>query len=213
MILSAKLKVIYPFSKRRKRSYTNSFKFHPFQDLLLRLSMLDSFQGATFQIIIFMKKEPIYKMMKLMRETFWTIADIDTSEQKAEYRQAMKDLRFKFNFFHRIILLDIVLFLYGESVKQGVMDQETFPIHAYFPKFIPFAVMVIYLTMNVVLNVTCPVLTGILMFTSVGLAEQQFKILSRKFEGAFDDVTPNKNDKLAKDRLRECNQHLTNLVE
>lgn len=152
-------------------------------------------------------------MIKLTRDAFWTIHDIDTDEQKAEYRQAMGDLRFKFNLFHRIILADIVLFLFGESIMQGGLDEKFFPVQAYYPKFIPFHVMVAFFTVNVVTNATCLVLTAILMFTALGLAEQQFKILSRKFETAFDGVTPNINDKLARDRLRVCNTHLSSLIE
>lgn len=165
------------------------------------------FQSQLALWCMFIKRFSIQKLITIIRTEFWELETIADAIEKQKYYHEKKILELKCKIYSRFILADLVLFMLEGSIKEMRLDEETFSINFYCPRWFSEYILMFLLYLNATMMTFTVVFLDILIFTIGTEIELQFRMLNYRLERLFN----HKNYEMRRE-LKSCNQHLTLLI-
>lgn len=144
-----------------------------------------------------------------MKKKFWTLDRVDSATDKQNYEVILKQLKRKCIIYSRCLLLDCLVCIWADTVVNRGFEVERFPFQMYFPEFIPLGLVLAINTVMAELAMLSMVTVDVLVFTTAGLVQLQFKILNTKLRSTFTNV----HARSCRHTFIDCNEHLTHLLK
>lgn len=162
---------------------------------------------------LYIKRPEIDMLIKEMLSKFWDIDTVVDPKAKKRFLFRVKILKYKCLLYVRLILIEVVIYIYGEPVRRRELTPETYPVVIYYPAHIPVSILTLYVTISACLIMICDVINDTLMFTTVTLTSIQYQMLNIEMKNIFmrNDFTD--HQEIFRKRIRRCNDHLGFLLK